>query len=261
MARAIAKIAKGLTYGIGMVDPGRARHFWAGNVIAAVTPDAAERYRSLCRWYGGSQLAERVRMIPHPVAKHFIASEEPKEERVICVGRWNDCVQKRPDRLAAVIPRILANRPNTKIDIVGSPGEFLRNWHQSLAKPMACRVILHGHIPSSKLARLMALARVGYCPSSFESFHIASGEALCAGASVVAGNSPSLPAFRWFAVNDSGALACSDTVESHADAVLAELAAWDRGERCAHTISAKWCPVLHAPEVAKRIIQLVDQHP
>jgi hypothetical protein len=102
--------------------------------------------------------------------------------------------------------------------------------------------------------------QVGWCPSAFESFHLASGEALCCGASVVASDSPSLSSFRWFTGDGDGRLAASDDTQGHVDAIVAELAAWREGRRSAEVISRRWSARLHAPAVAGMLVGKMKSH-
>ena len=97
---------------------------------------------------------------------------------------------------------------------------------------------------------IYAASQVAYCPSVFESFHIASGEALCCGCSVVAARSDSLAAFQWFAQDGAGTLASKDDTEGHLNALKEELASWESGHRNPESIALLWGGRLHADRVA-----------
>ena len=62
---------RGLIVGVILTDPLRAWHLKQGDVIACVSPKAAEHYRKLCRIYGGAELADRVAVVPHAVESRF----------------------------------------------------------------------------------------------------------------------------------------------------------------------------------------------
>jgi hypothetical protein len=254
LPNAMARIASGMTRGLIWTDPMRSKHLHAGDVIAAVSPSAANHYRQLCRIYGGEALASRVRFIPHPVSSCFFRSGIAKEFRIIAVGRWDDEVQKRPERLTEVIERLAVMDPSIMFDIVGFPAKRIRNWHEGLAHGHKDRVTIHGLVDPENLATIMNRAIISYCPSAYESFHIASAEALCCGASVVGGCSPSLPTFSWFTSGGSGRLARSDSPRAHAEALFDEIASWNLGERSAEHISSTWVARLHAIKVAREIL-------
>ena len=65
--RFIKLALRGLSAGLFLTDPLRATHLRQGNVIACVSPKAADYYRKLCRIYGGQDLADRIRVITHAV--------------------------------------------------------------------------------------------------------------------------------------------------------------------------------------------------
>ncbi|HEY1122116.1 MAG TPA: glycosyltransferase [Haloferula sp.] len=242
-------ILRGFTVGLALSDSLRAEHLRAGNIIACVTPVAAEHYRDYCRIYGGDDFAGRVRVVPHPVNPLFRFGGHPKSRTVAVVGRWDDAIQKRPGLMIATVEKLLESDPEITVEIVGQTTSELQQWAQQRE-----RVHLHGRITPDAIAGILSRAQVAWCPSSFESFHIASGEALCCGCSVVAAESPSLAAFPWFVSEASGELAATDDIAGHLAAIRNELRAWDEGRRDPTQIAAIWQSRLHAPEVARLVI-------
>ena len=85
-------------------------------------------------------------------------------------------------------------------------------------------------------------------------FHLASFEAACCGCSIVALDSPDLPALQWLAASD-GTLAHEAKPESFATALLAEAAKWENGHRSAKDISHRWSSELHADKAAARVLR------
>jgi len=251
----IRQIVRGLTIGLGVIDPLRAIHLHQGDIIACVSPGAAEFYQTLCRFYGGPSLANRIRVIPHPVEPSFRYPGEPKHRQVICVGRWDDAIQKRPHLLMQVAGILVARDPDLRLKIVGNPTPEIRSWHARLDAEKQERIMLAGRLDRVALAAAMAESRIFYSPSAYESFGIAAAEALCCGCSVVAGKSVSMISFEWFTGENSGRLAEDQTPESHAAAILQELDAWDHHQRNADQISRTWSTRLHATHVATAILQ------
>jgi glycosyltransferase involved in cell wall biosynthesis len=250
-------IARGLTAGLFLTDPLRAAHLQQGDVIACVSPKAAEHYQRLCRVYGGKSLASRVQVLPHAVEPRFRYSGQVKRRQIACVGRWQDEVQKRPRQLMAVLDLLLETDPEVTVVIAGKTTEAMRNWHAALARGHQSRVRLAGMTGREELADLLEGSQVFYSPSAYESFGIAAAEALCAGCSVVAGRSVTMPSFEWFVSANSGRLAERDDAAGHAEALNAELAAWNGGRRDALKISDAWRGRLHADKVAERVVEMM----
>ncbi len=260
--KTMLRTIRGLSVGLGFTDPMRAEHLSDGNVIACVSPMAADHYRVLCRRYRGNELADRIAVVPHPVETGFCFDGEGKERKIACIGRWKDSVQKRPRLLIEVIGRLLESDPLVTVEIAGACHDEMEPWHRSLTEGIRKRVSLHGRIGREELAALLRRCRVFYSPSAFESFGIAAAEALCSGCSVVAQQSVSMTSFDWFVSEKSGNLATSDSASSHVAALTAELDAWERGERDPLAISSIWSRRLHADKVAGRILRLMhgDRH-
>ncbi len=246
---------RGLTAGLVITDPLRAMHLKQGDVIACVSPKAAEHYRKLCRIYGGTNLADRVRLIPHAVESRFTFSGGRKRRQVVCVGRWQDVVQKRPWLLMEVIETLVNTNETVSVVIAGTATKELTAWHKKFDDARRNRIQLRGPVERDELAEILAESQVFYSPSAFESFGIAAAEALCSGCSVVAGRSVSMASFEWFVSGNSGMLATKDDSKSHARALQDELAAWNDGQRNPKEISSMWREKLHAKQVAEQVLQ------
>lgn len=261
--RTAAAIAKGITLGLLRTDPLRAAHLRQGDIIAALHPEAAENFRRLCWIYGGKKLAARVAVIPHAISPSlaYELSSPPKQNRIIAIGRWDDVIQKRPALLTEVIGRLLSQDVHVAVDIVGNLTEQIERWHHRLPPNISQRVLLHGKLPHGEIRCLLQAARILFCPSAYESFHIASAEALCCGCSVVAADMPAMASFRWFVSRESGTLATTDDAQGHLDALERELALWATGRRDPLAVSETWTATLHADKVAERIIKVIAERP
>lgn len=251
-------VGRGLTVGLAATDPLRAKHLKQGDIIACVSPAAADHYRRLCGLYGGKDLSRRVRVVPHPVNPVFHYDGSPKERTVVMIGRWDVAIQKRPEFMMEVVGELAMRDLEVSVDVIGQRTPGLNAWHASLDPDRRDRIRLRGKLPPSEIRKILARAQVSYCPSSFESFHIASGEALCSGCSVVASQSASLASFDWFCGEGSGRLAESDDMVGHVTALGNELDAWASGRLDASKTAALWQSRLHAPKVAKQVISLAE---
>jgi glycosyltransferase involved in cell wall biosynthesis len=248
--------ARGLSAGLLLTDPLRAAHLKQGDVIACVSPKAAEHYRRLCRIYGGEALADRIKVIPHAVETRFRFSGGTKRRQVACVGRWQDVVQKRPWLLIEVIDALLDSDEEVSVVIAGTVTDELRNWHGSLEASQGNRVRLAGKVDREELAGIFDESQVFYSPSAFESFGIAAAEALCSGCSVVAARSVSMAGFEWFVTENSGTLAERNDLQGHLAAVRHELGLWHHDMRNAREISDVWSERLHAGNVAAKVMEI-----
>lgn len=252
--RAIVQVLRGLGPGLLLTDPRRALHLRQGDVIACVSPAAAERYRRLCRSYGGIRLARRVTVLPHAVEPLFRCSGNIKHPRIVCVGRWEDQVQKRQHLMMTVLERTLAENSSATAVVVGRSTPQLDAWHARLTPPLRERITLAGRLDRPSLATLLDGSQLFYSASAFESFGIAAAEALCSGCSVVGNRSVSMAAFEWFTSADSGTLTDDDSPAAHARAIRHELEAWSAGRRDPLRIADHWGALLHTEPIARTIV-------
>ena len=248
---------RGFSIGLLLTDPLRAQHLKYGDFITCVSPLVVGRYKKLCRWYGGSTLANRVKMIPHAVESRFQYSGQSKQKQIVCVGRWPEITQKRPWLLMDTIGNLLATDDSVTVVIAGKLTPELTEWHSKLPVNKRTRVDLRGLVGRDELADLLRESQVFYSPSAYESFGIAAAEALCSGCSVVARRSVVMPAFAWFVSENSGILVDLDDAAGHATALSEELAAWGHGLRHPEKISKSWSKNLHAEKVAERFLDLM----
>lgn len=255
----IKLVFRGLSMGLLVTDPLRAFHLSSGDVIACVSPRAAEHYAKLCRVYGGEKLAKRVAVIPHAVESRFRYDGRRKQRRIACLGRWEDEVQKRPRLLMHVVSALLEQDHKVDFVIMGKSTPALEGWHRALPPDARSRVKIAGKVGRDELAEGFRDSMMFYSPSAFESFGIAAAEALCSGCSVVAGRSVSMAAFEWFVSEGSGTLSDQNTVKGDVDALKAEMAAWDNGARDASMISSIWSERLHADNVARAVVELLEK--
>jgi glycosyltransferase involved in cell wall biosynthesis len=177
--------------------------------------------------------------------------------QIACVGRWQDEVQKSPRRMMAVLDLLLETDPEVTVVIAGKATGAMRNWHAALDESRQSRVRLAGMTGREELAELLEGSQVFYSPSAYESFGIAAAEALCAGCSVVAGRSVTMPSFEWFVAENSGRLVETDDCMDHARVLQEELDAWAEKQRNPKQISTTWRGRLHADKVAERVVEMM----
>ncbi len=230
------------------------------DLVATVSPPAGESITRYAHALGRPGVAAKVITVPHPVSPQFSYSGQPKQNRVLCVGRWlpSDHHQKDPETLIRVALAFLKAHGDWTFEIIGRGAEALAQGIQGKPESLRNRLILTEQLDRKALCDHYLISRILFCPSRFESFHISSAEALCCGCSVVVADHPLLASTAWFTTRDSGTLAKSRTVASLTEALFTEAAAWQEGRRDAMPISTGWCHTLHANQVASGIITAMD---
>lgn len=235
-------------------DIPRIDHLKNADAIGAISPIAQQRIQSYLTHYGHKTLAARVVMIPHPVNMHFEYSGQPKCNRIICVGRWDDPVKDVSLAISA-IAYALTMYPDYTAVFIGSGSEQIRRHLNNIHPQLPIDII--ERVKNYELVTLYATSKVSFCSSVFESGHIVSEEALCCGCSVVAPVSPSLPSMPYYVGQDSGQLGPRTTV-GLGKALCMEIEAWNSGHRDPASISTFWCEQLRAEKIAARIVKSME---
>lgn len=238
-------------------EPGRIAHLQAAKAIGCISPGSLVLWRLWAQAYA-PELVERMHVVPNPVVeslKYDPAVE--KQDSVIAVGRWDDEEMKRPAFLAGAISEVAKRRSTTEFHIYGSPGRMLPRWHAELPITIRKRVYLHGKVFHGEIVNAFMRSRVGLCSSSHEGSHVASEEALCAGASIVAPLRVELNALLWYVSHNSGLLSAEDSARGLAETLLLELEGWDSGKRDPVSISNYWFAILSSSAVARKIQDLL----
>jgi hypothetical protein len=252
----VARMLHGHTLRLASFERERAGQFALADFVLAPSPAAVKAYRKLFMRYRLPEPESKVRLLPHPVAPWFRWDEgPPKENLIVAVGRWDDYWQKRPDLLGAALVKCLTEHSAWSAEIFGD-SSALDDWHREIPFTLRSRVHLVGQVSNRRLAKAMARARILLCSSAYESFHIASAEALCSGCSVVGFESPMTPALRWFVSEQSGTLSARFDGAALADACAREISEWEAGSRDPAKISRRWRSRLHSVEVARTLLAM-----
>lgn len=250
----LARIAYGFSAGLIINDLPRARHLNYATWVAGVSPIATQRIKRACKAYGGEYLSKRVITIPHPVAPYMaFDSLIEKKSKILAIGRWND-PQKDVDLLIDVASEVLDKHPGVTFEIFGRITDRLENFRLSLEAGRQSRFNLHGIVSNMTLSRYMVEAQILLCTSVYESFHIASGEALCSGNSIVGPDIPEIPSLNWFCAEGHGTVAKRNYC-AISESILKELNKWENKDHNPAEISAIWRNRLYPSEVALQILK------
>lgn len=200
-------------------------------------------------------LSDKCLPMPCPVDTTFQYDGREKENLVICIGRWYDERQKRQHFMMQTLENYYSAGGDAMTEIYGKLTPELKDWHSKLPTHMKNHVHLKGYINNAELFDVYNRAKVILCPSSHESSHIVSAEALCCGASVVVTNRPlPLATVRWYTTQNSGTISAEDTPDSLAKALHKELEIWKNGGRAPAAIAASWQPYFFPAKVLKPFI-------
>lgn len=211
------------------------------------------------RLFYGEGIAARCRELPTPVHPRFRYDGTPKQERVVCIGKWNEYA-KRQEFMMDTIRLFLERNGRAVADICGPVTPELHAWHAALPAAHRQRVQLRGFVDNQELPALYNRAMVSLCASRSEGSSIASAEALCCGCTIVVANRPEkLRIVHGYARRYGGRIADEDTPSALADALCLELAAWGQGARDARLSAALCQQMFHADCALERLFATQDQ--
>ncbi len=227
------------------------------DVITVEAPISKQRYCRFLEAAGAPELRARIRLLYHPVTEDMVYSPDvPKEKMLLSVGRWNTHV-KGPDRMVTVLEAVLSRRPDYRAVLIGSGSDYLEALRARLPQDVQRRIAIHGRVNHNELVRFYQRAQIVLNTSVTESFCLALAEGLCCGASIC--GPVSIPAFHQFASCRSGTLAESRATHHLSDALMAEIEAWENGERDPVAISEFWQRQFHSRHIIRKIIDLWKQ--
>ena len=250
-ARAMARLA--VVGGFPkLLDEKMVRCMQSVPVYAAETPLAAERVRRFLRMYHANPMP-RVVAIPHPANEALMRYDNtPKENIVVCIGRWKDAVKGWPLPVE-IATRFLKVRKDWRFYLVGQDADENDPILNQLGDARG-RFIITGKLDHHSLAQLNRRAKIYLLASHSETFNIAGAEALCAGCSFV--GPTQIPSSSYFISRNSGTVSHVRSGVHLADALLAEASEWDEGHRDPNLISSEWKSQVGDTTVASRYIDI-----
>jgi glycosyltransferase involved in cell wall biosynthesis len=222
--------------------------------IGIVSPLAKQRFSRFLLDCGRTDLVEKLTLLFHPVAPRMrYAPDIPKQRLILAVGGWDRLV-KGAGLLVEVLGLVLQRKPAYRARIIGSGQDQIHALVSKLPAEVQPRILIAGPVPNSSIPPHYQEARILINTSYSEGASIAAAEALCCGCSNV--GSALMSCFNYFCSESSGTLATRRSASYYCDALNAEIEAWERGERDPVKISQLWSQRLHAPSVARMVLQL-----
>lgn len=229
----------------------RSSHLKQADVIT-ICPTAAQAISQ--KLFFGKWVQDKCFPMPCPVSPDCKYEGGEKKDIILCIGRWNDTFQKRPEVLQNCLETLYRKGCTAETRIYGTITDSLRVWHNSLPAEISEKIKLEGYIQNHLLRQEYNQAKILLCTSLYEGSHNVSAEALCCGCTVVTCNRPvSLCDLHWYTSQSSGTISEKDSAESLADAVISELQLWNAGARNPDVIATAWQPHFHADKVFNSI--------
>jgi glycosyltransferase involved in cell wall biosynthesis len=241
------------------LDLPRLRKLSLADAVGLPSPWALDSTRRYAQFYGFDSLLPKLHLTPPPIDPVMTYAGQPKQNRVICVGRWHrpDWAQKNPALLLEALTLFLRQNPGSSAIIVGGGAQALgqTRWARPiLEQNLPVRFL--DHLPHAQLVDLLATSRISICSSTYEAAHLTSFEALCCGCSIVTTTGPALPSVYWGA-RENGTIASGPDAPALAQALADETQAWDQGKRDPHASSRTWSQRVHAPQAAAHALRLL----
>ena len=212
---------------------------------------------------GLENITAKARVIPHAVNPVMKFTTQTKTNTVLMVGRWEkaDESQKDPRMMLKCLKVFLTSHSTWNAVIVGRGATELDRFCKQWSPELRERLQLLPHLAHDSLVSLCCESKILFCASRFESFHIASGEAVCCGCSVVVAAHPLLRSTEHFTSQSSGTVAIRRDHRSLVQALESEAEAWEHGARNPAQISKNWSSQLHAPNVARAAMKIITDPP
>lgn len=234
-----------------IMDIRRSQHLKQADAIT-MGATAAEHLSK--RLFYGKWLTDKLYPSPCPVAPDFRYEGGNKEDLILCIGRWDDRFQKRPEFLMRTLAHYYSNGGTAKTHIYGCVTYELYQLHCHLPASASEKIEILGILPHEQLKEQYNRAKIILCSSRYEGSHNVSAEALCCGCSVVTPNRPQhLRNLLWYTTKNSGTVSTADTPESLSAALQTEMQAWQQGLRDPQQIATAWHPHFHVHQVYNNI--------
>ncbi len=217
--------------------------------------ETAAKHLSTHLFYG-KWLIEKLFPTPCPVSPLCKYNGEEKKDTILCIGRWDDVVQKRPLFMMQTLEHYYKTGGSATTKIFGNITDNLRQFYNNFPGEIKEKIQLVGYVKNKDLHEEYKQAKMILCTSDFEGSHNVSAETLCCGGSIITTNRPKpLRNLFWYTTKNSGTISQKDTPESLAQAIHQEAEEWASGKRDPHTIAKSWQPYFHVDKVFNKIFQ------
>lgn len=226
------------------------------NATVIESPEALSNLNYFLSAWGRSDLIKKTHFIPNPVTPEFVEGEIGKKENIaVTHGRWDDYTVKNTAVMVETVVEFLTQRQDYRFIIFGGGMDRVKKLLDVASQNVKDRITIYGFIEHEKVEGILKGAKILFVPSRWESFSIASAEALCSGCSIV--GTPA-EALRYFSMQGfSGSISATFDKEAIFAALLQDALKWDNDEYNPEKTASFWRPILDRKSVAKSIENLV----
>jgi glycosyltransferase involved in cell wall biosynthesis len=237
----------------GLYDRKVCAHLDHADLILIESPLAR---RALVRWLvgmGWGHLEPRIVHLPNAAQAQVVYEPgQPKQSQIVAVGRW-DAVQKDAPRLMATLGRVLPLHSEYRAVLIGGGEARLARLRARLPTALHQRIQILGQIGNEAVHQHYLASQIILFSSRYEGFPYAAAEALCCGCTVV--GPARLTSLNYLCCDGGGTLAITRSAQDLADAVGAEIQAWQGGRRDPLKISRYWREHLSVEAVGSAILK------
>jgi glycosyltransferase involved in cell wall biosynthesis len=236
----------------------RIRQIEISDGVIIESPDALSNLNYFLTAWGRKDLIKKTCFVPNPVTPEFIYSEIGKKENIVVAsGRWWDDKAKNTQLMAKTMVEFLKERRDYSSIIVGNGTEKVQSCIGDIPGNVRERLNVVGFTELSKIKDILSKAKIILTPSRWESFSLASCEAVCMGCSVVATPVESL---RYLSMQGfSGTVSSTFSKDAVLAALIQDSTKWDRGDYEPEKIAAFWRAKMNRKSVAESIASLVHK--
>jgi glycosyltransferase involved in cell wall biosynthesis len=222
------------------------------------SPEALSNLNFFLAAWGRSDLIKKTYFVPNPVTPEFVEGKVASKENIaVTHGRWDDSTVKNTAVMKETVVAFLNNRKDYKFIIFGSGIEIVKNLIKDTPEEVKNRIEVLGYLEHKQVKETLRSAKIFFVPSRWESFSIASAEALCTGCSIVGTPIESL---RYLSMQGfSGSIAATFDKEAILAALLQDAIKWDNDKYNPEKIAGFWRLILDRKVVAKSIENLARE--
>lgn len=212
--------------------------------IIIESPIAKDRLAKALNYWNQPQLINKIKVIENPI--EWSESEAKKENRILCVGRWDD-KQKNAKGLIKIMNQLSTN---WKVSIIGTDAKKI---HSKIKSPNL-NLTSTEQLPHSELIKAMSSSKIIFVPSLWESFCLVAAEGLCQGCSIAAG--PMAPLIH-LASKNSGSIAKNFSATALSETLLTEISKWENNHYDQTIIASEWRAILDPKIIGEKISDLL----
>ena len=246
--RAAWLVAKRVTWKHQLELQALIRKASAVDLMVVQTTVARENWLAYLR-KGGTEIdGSHILAIPRPLRKavQVCQLDQPREEKVVAVGRWLTR-QKNAELLLRAWSIVERQHPSVVLQLVGQDAATaLQRYGPELE-----RVAPVEALEPSELGAVYASSRVCLVSSRWESYHQVAFEALANGCTVA--GVPGLPIDEILRFSDHGSRADAATPSALARAILRELDLWNAGRHEPEAVAAFWRARCERTQVCRQL--------